>query len=81
MSAYESDPRTYPERPGWFGQLNPGGRVNFDPTTGEASAASTPAESGAAAINGVLYAMARGNAALVAAASSAPYAGVRAPAP
>lgn len=65
-------------KPGWFGQLAPSTRTNFSPVTGERAVA-TAAESTAAAVNGLVYAISRGNAAAVTAFDSSPYAGVRGP--
>jgi hypothetical protein len=62
--------------PGWFGDLEPTTRTNFDPNTGLPSAGTTNADSTAAAFAGTLYAIARGSQAKVATFTSAPYAGV-----
>lgn len=69
-------------KPGWFGRLVPdmtGGRTNFDPVTGLATASATSAESTSAAQLGILFAIARGDAAAVAAVSAHPYKGVTEP--
>jgi hypothetical protein len=62
--------------PGWFGDLEPTTRTNFDPSTGALSAGTSNADSTAAAFAGTLYAIARGSQAKVATFTSAPYAGV-----
>jgi len=48
-------------KPGWFGQISPSGRVNFDPRSGQARAGVSAQDSTSAAIAGVLHAVARGN--------------------
>jgi len=63
-------------KPGWFGRISLNGRTNFDPTTGLLSTTTTVPASTAAMQLGILYAIARGNAGIVSAASPAPYAGV-----
>lgn len=64
-------------KPGWFGGLSPTTRTNFDPTTGAAKSGAGPdPDSTAAAQLGILFAIARGDAASVARASAAPYVGV-----
>ncbi len=63
-------------RPGWFGQILPSGRTNFNPSTGALDATATAAADSAAAFAGTLYAIARGNQTAVARYTSAPYAGV-----
>jgi hypothetical protein len=63
-------------KPGWFGDIQPTGRTNFDPTTGLTSAAAAVAPATAATYAGVLYAIARGNKARVTVVTSAPFDGV-----
>ena len=64
--------------PGWFGRIGSAGtRTNFDPTTGETDGNATIAQSTSAAQLGLLYAITRGNKALVdQVAGGTPYAGV-----
>lgn len=62
--------------PGWFGDIEPTSRTNFDPSTGLPSAGTSNASSTAAAFAGTLYAIARGNQAKVAMFTTAPFAGV-----
>jgi hypothetical protein len=72
-------------KPGWFGAITPGTRTNFDPTTGELAPSASPGPnhtpSTTAAQLGLLYAITRGNTAVVAQVSAAPYAGVIQPVP
>lgn len=64
--------------PGWFGRLpDASTRVNFDPATGLASATATNAQSTAAAVDGLLYAITRGNTSFVASFDGSEYGGVR----
>lgn len=63
---------------GWFGRLEPGIRTNFSPSNGLQST-DLAADSTAAAVNGLVWAISRGNAASVTGFDAAPYAGVRAP--
>ena len=69
--------------PGWFGDvLSASTKTNFNPTTGALDPAATNEASLAAAVNGLLYAIARGSAPAVSAFNTSPYAGVvAAPAP
>jgi hypothetical protein len=62
--------------PGWFGDISPTARTNFDPSTGQLSAGTTNAASTAAAFAGTLYAIARGSQAEVAKFTTAPFVGV-----
>jgi len=52
-------------KPGWFGQISPTGRVNFDPRSGQAKTGVATQDSTSAAVAGVLHAVARGNDRLV----------------
>jgi hypothetical protein len=61
--------------PGWFGEITPAGKTNFDPKTG-ALAKTTDAASLAAALSGVLYAVTRGNGMAVGELNPGPYGGV-----
>jgi hypothetical protein len=63
-------------RIGWFGQVQPGLRTNFDPITGVLSAGATVASSTGAAFAGTLYAIARGDAGAIAPFTAVPYGGV-----
>lgn len=63
-------------KPGWFGELLPGQRTNFDPTTGLLSLQTAYQTSTAAAYAGVLYAIARGDKARVQSITSAAFDGV-----
>ena len=63
-------------RPGWFGEVTPTARTNFDPWTGALQPSTPNAASTLAAQLGVLYAIARGNPAAVGRSSAGPYAGV-----
>jgi hypothetical protein len=63
-------------KPGWFGRISVNGRTNFDPTTGLLNATTPVPASSAAMQLAILFAIARGNAGIVSAASTAPYAGV-----
>jgi hypothetical protein len=67
--------------PGWFGALAPGARTNFNPVTGAPDNTATNAESTAAAVNGALYAITRGDTTRVQQFSGSQYAGVRAASP
>jgi hypothetical protein len=63
-------------RPGWFGQIQPSIRTNFDPITGEADSMASVSSSTAAAWAGALYAVARGDKAAVKAFRDIPFDGV-----
>jgi hypothetical protein len=63
-------------RPGWFGQVLPGGRTNWNPTTGALDPMATVASSTGAAFAGTLYAIARGNRATVQVFTSMPFDGL-----
>jgi hypothetical protein len=63
-------------RVGWFGDIAPGVRTNFDPFTGFPSMLASNAESTAAAVAGTLHAIARGDRAAVLRFTGAPYDGV-----
>lgn len=63
-------------KPGWFGTIQPGSRVNFNPTTGAADPTATIADSTAAAFAGALYAIARGDKTKVRLVTAAPFDGV-----
>lgn len=63
-------------RPGWFGDIEPTLRTNFDPTTGLATPTAALAPATAATYAGVLYSIARGDRARVATITSAPFDGV-----
>jgi len=63
-------------RPGWFGQIQPMTRTNFDPNTGALDAAASNVSSTAATFAGALYAIARGDRAAVGAFTTAPFDGV-----
>jgi hypothetical protein len=63
-------------RPGWFGQIRPNVRTNFDPTTGALDPMASVASSTRAAVAGALYAIARGDKARVQAFTAAPFDGV-----
>lgn len=67
--------------PGWFGSLAPGARTNFDPDTGQLSGAVTATTSTNAALAALLFAIARGNASAVTAATPANYSGLVSPTP
>jgi hypothetical protein len=62
--------------PGWFGDVAPNQRINFNPSTGALSTAATQAQSTTASFAGTLYAISRGNTAQVAMFITAPFAGV-----
>lgn len=47
--------------PGWFGDVNPNGRVNFDPTTGNNNGNVPTADCTSAAVAAVLFAVSGGN--------------------
>lgn len=47
--------------PGWFGAISPQGKTEFDPKTGALAPAGTAAASQTAALQGVLYAITRGD--------------------
>lgn len=64
---------------GWFGAIAPNTKTSFDPTTGLLSQSSTPAQSAEAALGGILYAITRGNAPVVALSTTFPYQGTVAP--
>lgn len=71
-------------QPGWFGQVRPSGVLHFDPASGAATAAATQPEATSAALQGVLYAIARGDGGAVRDALplvSTPYQGVIEPSP
>ncbi|MEZ4361170.1 MAG: hypothetical protein R3B48_13385 [Kofleriaceae bacterium] len=63
-------------KPGWFGAVQPGTRINFNPITGAADPDATLADSTAAAFAGALYAIARGDKAKVRLVTEAPFDGV-----
>lgn len=63
-------------KPGWFGQITPNGRTNFNPTTGALDSAATTASDTAAAFAGALYAIARGDKMKVQSFTTAPFDGV-----
>jgi len=63
-------------RPGWFGQILPGTRTNWNPTTGAVDPAATVASSTGAAFAGALYAIARGNKVMVQSFTNMPFDGV-----
>jgi hypothetical protein len=63
-------------KPGWFGQVTPGARTNFEPFTGQLDPMTATASSTAAAFAGALYAIARGDRAAVQAVTPAPFDGV-----
>jgi hypothetical protein len=63
-------------RPGWFGDIEPTQRTNFDPTTGLTGPTAAVAPATAATCAGVLYSIARGDKARVATVTSAPFDGV-----
>lgn len=63
-------------KPGWFGAVQPGTRVNFNPTTGAADPTATIADSTAAAFAGALYAISRGDKAKVRLVTGAAFDGV-----
>lgn len=63
-------------RPGWFGEIRPTGRLNFDPTTGALDPMASAASSTKAAVAGALYAIARGDKARVQSFTDAPFDGV-----
>ncbi len=63
-------------RPGWFGEISPGLRVNFDPTTGAPAAGAATPPATAAAVAGMLFAIARGDLEAVRRFTNAPFSGV-----
>jgi hypothetical protein len=63
-------------RPGWFGEVVPGTRTNFNPVTGAKDPAATEASSTAAAFAGGLYAITRGDKARVRLLTAAVFDGV-----
>ncbi|HMG55371.1 MAG TPA: hypothetical protein VK601_17860, partial [Kofleriaceae bacterium] len=63
-------------KPGWFGDIEPTGRTNFDPTTGLTDPTAAVAPATAATYAGVLYSIARGDKARVTTVTSAPFDGV-----
>ena len=63
-------------KPGWFGDIEPTGRTNFDPTTGLTTSTAAVAPATAATYAGVLYSIARGDKARVTTVTSAPFDGV-----
>jgi hypothetical protein len=63
-------------RPGWFGQLQPGTRTNFNPTTGALDGSTGVAASTTAAVAGALYAIARGDKITVTSFTGAPFDGL-----
>jgi hypothetical protein len=66
-------------RPGWFGDISPMARINFDPTTGALDPMGPNTASTDAAWAGALYAIARGDKMAVARFTMVPFAGVIAP--
>jgi hypothetical protein len=66
-------------KPGWFGEISPMARINFDPTTGALDPMGPNSVSTDAAWAGALYAIARGDDTAVARFTQAPHAGVIAP--
>ena len=63
-------------KPGWFGDIEPTQRINFDPTTGLTAPTAAVAPATAATYAGVLYSIACGDKAQVATVTSAPFDGV-----
>jgi len=63
-------------RPGWFGDIEPTQRTNFDPTSGLTAPTAAVAPATAATYAGVLYSIARGDKGRVATVTSAPFDGV-----
>jgi len=63
-------------KPGWFGDIEPTGRTNFDPMTGLTNPAADVASATAATYASVLYSIARGDKARVATVTSAPFDGM-----
>ena len=63
-------------KPGWFGQIQPQIRTNFDPATGKLDGMASVAASTNAAWAGTLYAISRGNLDGVAQYTNAPFQGV-----
>jgi hypothetical protein len=62
--------------PGWFGALTPQGKSDFDPKTGELVPSPAAAASKTGALQGLLYAITRGDAKAVAAVAPAAYDGL-----
>lgn len=62
--------------PGWFGQIQPSVRTNFDPNTGGLDPMAAAGPSTSAAFAGALYAIARGDRTAIATFTSAPFDGV-----
>ena len=63
-------------KPGWFGEISPMLRTNFNPNTGNLDGTASVSSSTAAAWAGSLYAISRGNLAGVMQYTNAPFAGV-----
>ena len=63
-------------KPGWFGDIEPTQRTNFDPTTGLTTATAAVAPATAATYAGVLYSIARGDKTRITTVTSAPFDGV-----
>lgn len=63
-------------KPGWFGDIEPTARTNFDPATGLTDPNAAVAPATAATFAGVLYSIARGDKARVGTATTAPFDGV-----
>lgn len=68
-------------RTGWFGNVVPTGKTNFDPTSGALSSTTPDGAALNAALLGILHAIVRGDESMVNAVSSAPHGGVVAAVP
>ncbi|MBX3262601.1 MAG: hypothetical protein KF782_23170 [Labilithrix sp.] len=62
--------------PGWFGQVTPSGKTDFNPTTGALDPATSADDAKRASLAGILFAMTRGDAAYVASLDGGSYQGL-----
>ena len=67
--------------PGWFGEVTSTARTNFDPATGLLDAQASASASTDGALRALLFAITRGNAALVGSVAPGPFSGIVSTAP